>query len=145
MKKAALIILILVGFAYAAQKEYGTIYVDEVIRVYDGDTFYCNIKQWPPILGENIGIRVNGIDTPEMRGSSPEIKALALQAKQLVSDTLFGAERITLKHIKRGKYFRVVADVECDGKGLAEILIEAGLAKPYDGGTKEPWDPNEVN
>lgn len=122
------------------QKEYGTILVDEVVRVYDGDTFYANIRQWPPILGENIGIRVNGIDTPEMRGSSPAVKALAVKAKTLVSNELTSAKYVILKNIKRGKYFRVVADVECDGNDLAQILIDANLAKPYDGGTKTKWE-----
>ena len=128
----------------ATQKEYGYILVDEVICVYDGDTFYCNIKQWPPILGENIGIRINGIDTPEMRGSPPEIKKLAERAKAIVSERLSNAKYITLLNIKRGKYFRIVADVECDGEDLASILIKAGLAKRYDGGTKDQWDVNDL-
>ena len=143
-------VLLVTSFIIAAkqQQSYGHIFVDEIIRVYDGDTFYCNVSQWPDILGENIGIRINGIDTPEMRGSPPEIKALANLAKAIVYDRLTTAETVILKNIKRGKYFRVVADVEYDGKDLAEELIKAGLAKKYDGGTKSPWtiaDINDIN
>ncbi len=127
------------------QQSYGHIFVDEIVRVYDGDTFYCNISQWPDILGDNIGIRVNGIDTPEMRGSPPEVKALANLAKSIVYDRLTTADTVILKNIKRGKYFRVVADVEYDGKDLAEELIKAGLAKKYDGGKKSPWTIADVN
>ncbi len=127
------------------QEDGDTIVVSEIVRVYDGDTFYCNIHQWPKILGENIGIRVNGIDTPEMRGSPPEVKELAKKAKAIVFDCLTNADEVVLKNIKRGKYFRVVADVEFDGKDLATELIKAGLAKRYDGGTKDIWTVEDVN
>ena len=143
MKKILFLTVIILAavICYAkTQKQYGHVFVDEIIRVYDGDTFYCNVYQWPKILGDNIGIRINGIDTPEMRGSSPRIKKLAEKAKAIVQNRLFEARVIVLKNIKRGKYFRVVADVEVDGKDLAQILIDAGLAKRYDGGTKDQWE-----
>lgn len=125
--------------------ESDTIIVSEILRVYDGDTFFCNISQWPKILGENIGIRINGIDTPEMRGSPPEVKVLAEMAKAIVYKRLSAANMVVLKNIKRGKYFRVVADVEADGQDLAQILIDAGLAKRYDGGTKNVWTIEDTN
>lgn len=150
MKKTIVILLIslilIVCYAYAkTQKDYGHIFVDEIVRIYDGDTFYCNISRWPKTLGENIWIRVNGIDTPEMRGSPPEVKVLAQEAKTIVYDRLTNAEVVVLKNIKRGKYFRVVVDVEFDGKDLADELIKVGLAKRYDGGTKSEWTIEDVN
>ena len=49
----------------------------------------------------------------------------------------------SLRRIARelGKYAgRVVADVTLeDGRSLADILITADLARPYDGGTREGW------
>jgi len=59
-----------------------------------------------------------------------------LQSKELVADILKDAEQIDLKNIARGKYFRIVADVVVDGESLADELIEAGMAVPYDGGKK---------
>ncbi len=53
--------------ALAAPKIYGDAVVAEVTSIYDGDTFRCNIDGYPGIAGERIGIRINGIDTPEMR------------------------------------------------------------------------------
>lgn len=141
---AAILVLATIALA-AGQAEYGNVFVDEIVRVYDGDTFYCNISQWPKILGDNIGIRINGIDTPEMRGSPPQVKAMAEMAKRIVHDELTAARTVVLKNIKRGKYFRVVADVECDGQDLAQVLINAGLAKRYDGGTKTGWTIEDVN
>ena len=38
--------------------------------------------------------------------------------------------------MKRGKYFRIVADVYADGVSLTDKLIKSGYAVPYDGGTK---------
>lgn len=147
MKKSIVLIVLIsfICFGLKKQKEYGSVLVDEIVRVYDGDTFYCNVNQWPPILGENIGVRIYGIDTPEIRGSSPEIKEYAYKAKSVVLEKLKNSKCVILKNIKRGKYFRVVADVECDGKDLASILINKGLAKPYYGQTKDQWDVNDIN
>ena len=38
--------------------------------------------------------------------------------------------------MKRGKYFRIVADVIVDGENLGDMLIEAGIAKEYIGKKK---------
>ena len=54
----------------------------------------------------------------------------------MIADILKDAETITLKNIERGKNFRIVADVFVDGENLSEILIESGVALPYDGGKK---------
>ena len=50
--------------------------------------------------------------------------------------TLEQAHSITLKNVERGKYFRIVATVEADGQDVSDLLIQEGLAVPYDGGTK---------
>ncbi len=110
----------------------GAIYV----RNYDGDTITFNLPGLHPIIGEKISIRVNGIDTPEIRGKCEKEKYDAQQAKELVADILKDAEQITLKNMERGKYFRIVADVLVDGEDLVGILIEAGMAIRYEGGKK---------
>lgn len=102
--------------------------VDEVTSIYDGDTFRVNIKSWPPVVGYRVPIRVNGIDTPEIRGKCQTEKVLARKAKT-----------IELRNIQRGKYFRLVADVYADGKSLADKLMNRNLAIPYGGGTKRSW------
>lgn len=146
MKKIILILLALIFLflsgpnAEAGQKKtYGNVLVDQVTSIYDGDTFRCNIAGWPSIIGYRIGVRINGIDTPEMRDKRPAIRELASQAKMFAVGKLRTAKRIELRNIKRGKYFRIVADVYVDGESLADMLIKAGLAKPYDGGKKSKW------
>ena len=64
-----------------------------------------------PIIGNKISIRVNGIDTPDIRGKCEKEKYDAQQAKEMVADILKDAEQITLKNMERGKYFRIAADV----------------------------------
>lgn len=123
----------------ADETTYGNATVAHVVSVYDGDTFRCDIAGYPPVVGHDIGIRVAGIDTPEMKDKRPEVKALAIKARDYVRARLAGASKIELRNISRGKYFRLVADVYVDGESVAQELLDAGLAKPYDGGTKEKW------
>jgi len=119
-------------------KSYGDIQGAVYVRNYDGDTITFNLPDLHPIIGDKISIRVNGIDTPEIRGKCEKEKYDAQQTKEMVADILKDAETITLKNIERGKYFRIVADVFVDGESLADELIEAGLAVPYDGGKLYP-------
>lgn len=124
------------GIPSAISGNYGSLVVDEIVSVYDGDTFRCHIRSLPPILGENISIRVNGVDCPEIRGKSDKEKILAIQAREFVSELFSSSDIIILKNIDRPKYFRLLADVFVDGINLGDILINKGLAVPYDGGTK---------
>ena len=135
----ALVLTMCVMAFTAPQKSYGDVLVSEIVSVYDGDTFRARIDSFPAILGDSIGIRVAGIDTPEIRGKSKKEKRLAKKAKQVALEILTNAEVIVLKNIKRGKYFRIVADVFVDGKSLADSLINKKLAYAYNGGTKKSW------
>lgn len=139
MFRSLLFILFLPGLVNAGEKTYGSATVDEVTSIYDGDTFRVNIKGWPDVVGHRIPIRVNGIDTPEMRGKCQSEKDQARLAKQFTVQALRSAKTIELRNIKRGKYFRLVADVYTDGKSLAEGLINKQFAVRYDGGTKINW------
>ena len=139
MKKIILSLFIIFASLQAeslSNKNYGTALVSEVTSIYDGDTFRVNIKDYPDLLGYRIGIRVNGVDTPEMRGKCKQEKDLARQAKQITVTALRGAKKIELRNMKRGKYFRIVADVYIDDESLTDKLINSGLAVRYDGGTK---------
>lgn len=127
------------GVTYASDHSYGSVVVDEVTSIYDGDTFRVNINDWPTIVGQRVPIRIKGIDTPELRGKCPREKKLATKAKQHTVELLRGAKRIELQNIDRGKYFRILADVSVDGRDLGESLVKNGLAVKYDGGTKSDW------
>lgn len=136
--KWAVLFAMLPAIAWA---DYGSVRVDEVVRVYDGDTITVNINEWPALLGHEIGIRVNGIDTPEIRGKCTSEKQKAREARDLVKRILANAEVIELRNLDRGKYFRVVADVYVDGQELSKRVLNANLAHEYHGGTKSGWCP----
>ena len=139
--KKLLLILILCLWIFSAQAapEYGTVTVSRVISVYDGDTFRVDIDSLPPIVGKNIPIRLNGVDTPEIQGKCQYEKDLALKARNFVRSKLANAKVIKLTNLQRGKYFRVVADVMIDGDSLEQELLENKLAYKYTGGKKSSW------
>lgn len=130
-----LFVLILTA-ALAAQKQYGNLRNVNYVRNYDGDTITFNINQVHPIIGEKVSIRIAGVDTPELRGKCSEEKNLAVKAKEFVWRELIFARNIHLLNIKRGKYFRIIADVEIDKEDLAKKLIDKGYAVEYNGGKK---------
>lgn len=136
---SALLFLFVVLPVKASEKSYGSVVVDEVTSIYDGDTFRVNINDWPAIVGQRISVRLAGIDTPEMRGKCQAEKDLARKAKQFTVSMLRSANTIELKDMRRGKYFRILADVFLDGENLGENLIKSKLAVRYDGGTKLDW------
>ena len=113
---------------------------DQVVNVYDGDTFKIDLPSMHPLFGDDLSIRLLGVDTPEMRGTTDEVKALAMQAQQLTEKALEGASKIELRNPQRGKYFRIISEVWIDGESLSDTLKAKGLAKDYDGeGTRPEW------
>ena len=122
--------------AFAHAKSFGDYAGAVYVRNYDGDTITFNLPGLHPIIGDEISIRINGIDTPEIRGKCEKEKYDAKETKEMVADVLKDAEQIVLKNMKRGKYFRVAADVIVDGDNLAYLLVKAGIAVRYDGGKK---------
>ena len=105
----------------------------EYVRNYDGDTMTVNIPGVHPLFGNEIGIRVRGIDTLEIRVKYPFEKQKVKETKTLIEGILNHANKITLHDIEREKYFRIVASVIVDGQNLSDLLLAKKLAVPYDG------------
>jgi endonuclease YncB( thermonuclease family) len=75
-----------------------------------------------------------------MRGTSDEVKALAMQAQHMTEKALKWASKIEQRNPHRGKYFRIVSGVWIDGESLADMLKTKGLEKDYDGeGARPEW------
>lgn len=139
-----LIFILFFFLSFSAQaKGYGNVTVSEITSIYDADTFRVNIKDYPPIVGERVSIRVNGVDAPEIRGKCESEKIAAQKAKQFTVEALRSAKIVELRNIERGKYFRILADVYADGNSLAEGLIKSGHARAYDGGKRLGWCTNK--
>lgn len=118
---------------------------EDVMSVYDGDTLYVNVEGVPDIFGLNVGIRLKGLDTPEIKSTCPTEtqrlaeKQKAILAKEYLRERIFSAKRIVLLNLSRDRYFRIDADVYIDNVNVNLEMIEKGFAVPYDGGTKASW------
>ena len=108
---------------------------------YDGDTCTVSLpKHIPALFGDHITVRLAGIDTPEIKGMCEQEKALAVMAQALTQALMRQATNIELTEPHRDKYFRILAKVMADGHEVAQELVKAGLAVPYNGqGKKKDW------
>ncbi|OQY56621.1 MAG: hypothetical protein B6245_18075 [Desulfobacteraceae bacterium 4572_88] len=114
--------------------------VTKIDRVYDGDTLFAHVKGHDPIDKKATGIRIRGIDTPEIRDKRPAVKKKAQKAKAFVESEIRKAKKVHLYNISmKDKYGRMLANVFCDRKDIAKMLLEKRLAKRYDGGRKPKW------
>ncbi len=118
----------------------------DIVSVYDGDTFTVNIGGCPELFCSRLPVRINGIDTPEIRGKCQEEKEKAKAAKQFLADRMAQAKRIDLIHTTRErKYFRILADVLIDGVDIGQEMLSKGLARPYHGEHRSGWCPSPIN
>jgi micrococcal nuclease len=113
-----------------------------VIKVYDGDTI--TIATRLPYADSPLykfQVRLNGIDTPEIKTKNSSEKARALQSKEALSNVCLN-RHITLENVGLEKYGRILADVFCDGVHLNKFMIDNGFAVRYDGGHKKSFEEN---
>ena len=110
----------------------------QVIKVYDGDSI--TIAGYLPMYNSPLfrfSVRLNGIDTPEIKGKNEDEKAAAKEARDALSNLILHKE-IILKNVSTEKYGRILADVYLDDLCLNDWLIKERYAVKYDGGTKIP-------
>lgn len=120
----------------AGEHRYGEITGARFVHNYDGDTLTVDLPGVHPLFGDDISVRISGIDTPEMKGKCAKEKSAAKAAKALVTSLLIKAKRIDLLEVGRDKYFRINGRVVADGVDVGAALVRKALAVPYDGGTK---------
>lgn len=143
-----IILLCAPATTHAAPKNYGSFENVQFVSCYDGDTCFFNIPGVHPLIGERIGVRIRGIDTPEIRGKCPEEKTSAKAARDFLNGFLRGSDNIKIKSpvmvklddVQRGKYFRIIADIVAEGKSISELMTKHGYAVSYNGkGKKRDW------
>lgn len=117
-------------------------------RVIDGDTIEVDLDLGFRIT-HNVNVRINGINTPEVRGAEHPAGELA---KLFVERWFikYGLHSIACHSYELGKYAgrilgNFVATCALGQYTLSTCLLAEGLAKPYDGtGTMERFSPDEV-
>lgn len=138
----ALLPALLLLFALPASAGY--VYPDRtLLRVVDGDTIAYRGRE----------IRVIGLNAPERHRVCPEEIALGQQAKAHGEELIAAAKTVRLLFSYRrtrdgrtvratDKYGRYLAHLWVDRQDWAQLMIDAGLAKPWDGkGAKPSWCP----
>ena len=105
-------------------------------KVIDGDTIKCVIKHKDEYL--KITVRLCGIDTDEKKNKSIASIAATEFTKKIVLD-----KNVKLIFKSLDKYGRHLCDVfqinDINGAGLSRQLLDAKLAKEYNGGKKETF------
>ncbi|KTG26223.1 hypothetical protein AWR38_17780 [Idiomarina sp. WRN-38] len=135
MRRCAILLTALLPAIAVA--DYGSVRVDEVTSVLDGDTFRATVDEWPAVIGERIPVRISGINAPERRSrcdteaEKERERELAADARIYLVERLRGAETIELRRIERGSFFRIIAEVWADGENVGEEMLEEGYALPY--------------
>ena len=111
------------------------IYSGYVIKVYDGDTITIASKlpyNESPLY--RFPVRLNGIDTPEIKGKTEDEKISAHAAKKALENLILH-KTVVLKNIQQEKYGRILADVYMEQLHLNKWMLDNKYAVPYDGGT----------
>jgi micrococcal nuclease len=115
------------------------VWVATLVSCYDGDTCRMDVEVWSGLIVQ-AQVRLRGIDAPEIFGKCAIERALAKAARDALDAQLAAAEVITLTRVEADKYGgRVLADVAVEGRTVAEVLLENGLARPYSGGARQGW------
>jgi len=103
-------------------------YKAKVTNVVDGDTVDAIVD-----LGFKVQtlqrLRLSRVDTPERNQANYQT------AKDFVKQLVEGKDVIMRSH-KASKWGYFLADISIEGRDVADMLLAAGLAKAYEGGTK---------
>ena len=120
--------------------------IDEgiVIKVYDGDTITIASRlpyKESPLY--RFQIRLNGIDSPEIKGKTDEEKAAAQKSRQELESLILN-KTVILKNKSQEKYGRILADVYLvinvgEHLNVNSWLLDHGYAVPYNGGKKQEF------
>jgi endonuclease YncB( thermonuclease family) len=114
----------------------------KITRVIDGDTVEIAVDFLPDPLPPKLSIRVLGIDTPEKapRAQCEAEAKKAAEASAFTKSAVAMAQSVEIQIEKWDKYGgRVLGHVLLDGHSLSDMLIGAGLARPYKGEAKTSW------
>jgi len=108
----------------------------QVIKVYDGDTITIASKlpfEDSPLY--RLSVRLNGIDSPEIKGNTDDEKTAAIQARDALKKIVLN-KTVTLKNVQSEKYGRILADVYLENLHINEWMLKKRYAVKYDGGHK---------
>lgn len=102
-------------------------YRAHVVKVYDGDTVTVDIDLGFGIFLHKQKIRLEGLNTPEVRGES---KLEGIISRDALRERIFDKDIIIkTKKDKKGKYGRWIATIFFGGEDINQWLINEGYAE----------------
>lgn len=124
----------------------------EILSVKDGDTISAMVAVWPDTYVQ-VDVRIRGIDAPEIRNGKRNGKTIPQceisrgnGATSYASDIISQAESIILFNVDPSatKYAgRISGDFLIGGDKFSDLMIQAGHAIKYEGGTRDIWPCQE--
>ena len=114
-------------------------YKCELIKVVDGDTIDVSVDLGFKVWLRKERVRLLGINTPESRTRNLAEKKMGLASKERLKELL--PKRVIIRTSKdgKGKFGRILATPIVDDVDICEQMVSEGFARPYFGGSKEPW------
>lgn len=132
-----ILVLLLVLWRPAGAQDYAW----PVVGVYDGDTLKVRLPGLPDEL-QPVSVRVRGIDAPEAgsRARCDRERGLADRATAELEALALRSGAVTFRNLAWDKYGgRIDATVLVNGQDVGPVMIEAGLARAYEGGARQGW------
>ncbi|MGH1427863.1 MAG: thermonuclease family protein [Arenicella sp.] len=119
-----------------------TITSDEVLYIYDGDTFFIECIPELKCEKDKIGVRALGLDTPEIKGKCDSEKKRAQAAKKALVALIRHSKLIRIEseqgNKQYDKYGRLLAQVWFDEVNWVDHLIEHDYGRAWKG-KREEW------
>ncbi len=114
-------------------------YAVKIVKISDGDTVEVEIEMVQVEGLKNQTVRINGVDTPETRGSDEFEKTCGNWSKQQVIEFLNDdGQYVLITEFEDGAFGRILGDIRSpSGRLLSEFLLEEGLAVEYHGGNRD--------
>jgi hypothetical protein len=121
---------------------YGNAIVGKIVDCNQADdyNFRCDIRNYPPIIGRDVPVRVRGIEISAADSNQHQ----AGQANNFIRENLKNAKRIELKNMQRGDGFFILADVYCDGQNIGQLLAEKNFAREIVNSGSEQGRPEKI-
>lgn len=136
IKWIVLMLVMSVMSLYAAPKETIVIPTSAITEVHDGDTLKVNLPCDITTMCKGVLVRVAHIDTPEIHSQDAHERELAQKAKDVAMDFVNKSKGNITMVCGRDKYFRLNCSIGSSQGDWATTELNAHLAKPYEGGTK---------
>lgn len=121
------------------------IHYGKVIKVYDGDTITIATQLYngcivPTKEMYRFSVRLNGIDTPEIKTSNVAEHTLAIIARDALSNLVMD-KVVRLEDVSYDKYGRILCTVFLGDVDVCKWMLDHNYAVVYHGGKKiEAWD-----